>query len=167
MDSSFLTTEMNIGVVGAIARRVPGMMVEPVKIVDDGSVEFGSILTMNDDGKAEGLPNVTASATFSASDFYGICYRTFPVRETQDGKPDHRLTQGVIRNGYVFVEHAPTDTTEIKMGMPVYVVVDTGGTHKKVGQVVGAADGAHTVEIDATFMGSADKNNVIEIAVRI
>lgn len=165
MENSFLATTMPEGVLGAIARRIPGQVIESSQIAEDGSVQFGYPVFINDDGVAEGIN--TAGATYNPTDFYGVCYRSFPVRQTDNGKPNPKLQQGILRTGYIWMQVAETDVTEIKYGMPVYVVVKTAGTHKVLGQVVGTADGANTIQINATFMGPKGQNGLVEVAVGI
>ena len=67
MENSFLATTMPEGVLGAIARRIPGQVIESSQIAEDGSVQFGYPVFVNDDGVAEGIN--TAGATYNPTDF--------------------------------------------------------------------------------------------------
>lgn len=164
MESSFLGTSMPQGVLGSLSRRVPGQMVEPVE-TKGANIKFGFPIVLDTEGVGVGI--TSATATLKPADVYGICLRQFPVRQTETGDPDTKLTQSCLRSGYVYMQKAATDVTAIKMGMPVFLVVKTAGTHKVLGEVVGAADGTNTIQLDATFMGDADQNGRIEVAWRI
>lgn len=164
MENSFLGTSMPQGVLGSLSRRVPGQIVEPIETKGD-NIKFGFPIVLDTDGIGNGIS--TAVATYKPADIYGIILRQFPVRQTETGNPNTKLTQSCLRNGYVYMQKAKTDSTSIKMGMPVYLVVKTAGTHKVLGEVVGTADSTNTIQLDATFMGDADQNGRIEVAWRI
>lgn len=108
---------------------------------------------------------------------YGPIVRPYPTQPTAaagysgavtlgaGAVPPTKGTVGVLKSGYMTVLLYGA-TAAVKNGV-VYVRVDNNDATHPLGGVEAADDGAHTIAVNAYFMGPADASGNVEIAYNI
>lgn len=154
----FIDTRMPSGFPGDVTR-MHGAVLEP-GIVGDADIPHGAPV------KLIGGVLAVLEADDDASDLYGFMARSYPDQGGVGSATPNVAPAGsaadVLRSGYMAVTLASGTGSK---GATVYVRI--GGATGSPGDIEAALVADETVSINATFMGAADANGVVEIAYNI
>lgn len=155
---SVITTRMPSGFPGDVTRQNSAVL-EP-GVVGDTDIPFGAPVKLSS-GKF-----VPLEAGDAAADLHGFMVRSYPFQGGASANTGAVAPAGVpadvLRSGYMAV---PLATGTGSKGDPVYVRIaaDSGS----IGDIEDALVADETVAINAEFMGTADADDVVEIAYNI
>lgn len=155
---AFITTRMPSGFPGEVTR-IDGAVIEPCQVGDTDLINGQPVKIVSE-------KIVPLEAGDAAADLYGFVCRSYPSQGGVGSTTPEAVKAGavadVLRSGYMAV---PLVVGTGAKGAPVYVRISAASG--SIGDIEAALVADETVAVNATFMGAADADGVVEIAYNI